>query len=936
MQSRSQRPSKISTNFITLEEGFQQFGNDLNKLQVNICARRRHMFIGLLSQKQFVEINATAFSKILKKVCSIIPLWDTALGLLTRTVGQDIQEVQPCFNRDVISELSDQATTSLLELGAWSEGEKVDFGGRSIDRIVPIDVKGSDDSDTDSQILASVTSGNPNVLKDWLSRLGGSAEAGDRISRTFLSAISDATDECLALLLDTGLVNIHSKDEINERNCLHEAAIYGNFLVLRTGISGNVDVQREDVYGRIPLHYACIHGRVGMMQVLMDANPLTINAKDHDNFTPLIHSIVHQRIDGVQLLLAREAEIDPKSDSDHVPLNLACQYGLTLVAKLLLEKNARLNPDAEGLFPQHVVARSGQDGQLLLLLQEFGANLDEIDKFNQWTPLFHAASEGNVACLQTLLQNGARVDILDEKQLSAMYYAAWEGHLECMKLLGSNGSVAGLTRQPWPAPAWSQETTDGGVGGSGEETGAGVVDGIPDLSLPPPFIPLRRYGHNFLDSKTFVQLVFEVGSDSILFYNDSKYPAARLTLSSKLSDLIPRNILLPVHEDNRMIAFQIDNLDTFTIDFDIFPTFGAKVIAKTVALSNVFNETGSSSGRCCLPLFDPRLRAIGQIGFQFQVIKPFQGTALEITDFATYWKATSHVDHEPSALVTESSLTGDYVRIFVQLTSDSVPVLWPFWTVQCCGMGIPVSRLTCRQFLAFRAQALYGKFEQAPQSDEAYAGQLQAHENDLEAVYRVLLRGELSLKDALRLLPSNVHVDVHVLYPTGDQERAAGLAPTANMNDFVDAILKDVFDHARDARGGLPEAMRSMIFSSFNADVCNALNWKQPNYPVFLCNELGKKNSGPEAASAAPKSEGGRSLSVKESVRIAQSNNLMGLICCSSLLDMVPALVGSIKVAGLILVTEASNGSDDDILLREGIDGTLRENGVLSFKGTIL
>jgi len=35
MQSRSETTSKISVTFITLEEGFQQFGNDLNKLQVN-------------------------------------------------------------------------------------------------------------------------------------------------------------------------------------------------------------------------------------------------------------------------------------------------------------------------------------------------------------------------------------------------------------------------------------------------------------------------------------------------------------------------------------------------------------------------------------------------------------------------------------------------------------------------------------------------------------------------------------------------------------------------------------------------------------------------------------------------------------------------------------------------------------------------------------
>ena len=67
MQARSATASKISASFITLEEGFQQFGNDLNKLQVGAstygCSSRMTD-----SYKQFIELNATAFSKILKKV----------------------------------------------------------------------------------------------------------------------------------------------------------------------------------------------------------------------------------------------------------------------------------------------------------------------------------------------------------------------------------------------------------------------------------------------------------------------------------------------------------------------------------------------------------------------------------------------------------------------------------------------------------------------------------------------------------------------------------------------------------------------------------------------------------------------------------------------------------------------------------------------------
>lgn len=50
LQSQSIPVSRLSSNYVILEEAFRLFSNDLNKLQ------------------QFVEINATAFSKILKKV----------------------------------------------------------------------------------------------------------------------------------------------------------------------------------------------------------------------------------------------------------------------------------------------------------------------------------------------------------------------------------------------------------------------------------------------------------------------------------------------------------------------------------------------------------------------------------------------------------------------------------------------------------------------------------------------------------------------------------------------------------------------------------------------------------------------------------------------------------------------------------------------------
>ena len=707
----------------------------------------------------------------------------------------------------------------MLELGAWAEGEGVQYdSSRPAEHTVSGQPIGTDQNDTDSLILQAANNGNPGLLRDWMSRLGTTLDARGRFTRIFLAAIADATEEALQILLSSELVDLHAEDDINERNCLHEASISGRSIVLSAALRSNVDVKRVDVYGRIPLHYTCMHGRVDLAKDLLRKAPSTINDKDQDNFTPLIHAVIHHELPCVEQLLMYGARIDPESESDHVPLNLACQYGSTDIARLLLAKNAKILPDAEGLYPQHLVARSGTNPQALMMLESHGANLDQRDKLYQWTPLFHAAAEGRVECLEMLLDREVNAEILDEKGFSAMYYATWEGHLECMKLLSASTTQLKVPSNPL--------ITSAIISPSGGTSNAYAIatdaDGIPDLSLPPPIIPLRRYGHSFLDTKTFVQIIFDgAGSDSIHFYHDSKYPAARLTISSKVSDVIPRNVMIPIQEESRIISFHVDSLDSFAIDFDIYPTFGSKIIAKSVALPSIFGAVSSSSGHCCLPLFDLRLRAIGHISFNFQVIKPFHGIPLEITHFATYWIATSHIDTRPNDFITGLSLCGDYVRIFVQLTSDGVPVLCPRWTTSIHGISIPVCRLSFPQFLLVGSQVGCG--------DEVLATLQNRAVDDLTSIHQALATSFVSLRDVLTHLPSSINTDIHVLYPSVAQEKEQGLYPSTNINDFTDSILKDVFDHTRTAREHNPDSMRSIVFTSYNADLCTALNWKQPN-----------------------------------------------------------------------------------------------------------
>ncbi|KIW05164.1 uncharacterized protein PV09_03715 [Verruconis gallopava] len=910
MQARQPPASKLSSRYIALEEGFRQFSSDLAKLQ------------------QFIEINQTAFSKILKK-------WDKASKQETKVIFLSrAVEVQPCFNRDVISELSDQATTNLLDFAAWAEGEKMHYILTNGDSEV-VRPASQDEVDFDTQVFQAIAAGNLTVIQDWTARVGNLPDARQRITKAFLSSAEEAPEMALQLLLQTGQVDLNEIDEINQRNILHRAAISGRQVLLQIGIAGHVDVHAVDVYGRIPLHYACIRGSVDMVQALLAAGPDTVDTRDHDNFTPLIHAIVHSNLAVTQALLSANAKIDRLTEADHIPLNLACQHGSIDIVQELLRRKPQILPDAEGLYPQHLVARSAKSSpQLLLLLREYGLDLNQPDKLYQWTPIFHAASEGNVAVLQALLGCGVDPSILDEKGLSALYYATWEGHLDCMKLLAAQtDSILGKRKESQRTPQIPTLPPSRTPHAKAKE----AID-IPPLILPSPIIPVRRYGHNFLESKTFVIINFgNLGYEAIQFYEENKYPAARLTISSKSSDLIPQNLLLPIQDDYKIISFQIDNVDTFTIEFDVYPTFGTRVIARAVASSKVFTEGTSSSGKWHLELLDPRLRAIGRVSFNFQVIKPYSGIPLEITHFAVYWKETDQKPHNAS-LITGSSLSGDYCRLYVQMTRDGVAILSPTWKLSTGVLQVPVNRLTHAEYLEL------GKLRDAPDTSGALDRLTSLLQESTSAaalpdIHELFANASMTLQEALNILPLEIHVELHVMFPSLKEETELGLGPTPNINTFADRLLTVVFEHARAMREKTDGYLRSIVFSSNNQDVCTALNWKQPNYPVLLCNSL-EQSIEVSGVKSIP-GLGRTTFSIKEAVQLAKNNNLMGIICSSKLLDLAPKISESIKTAGLVLISDVSADPESESARQQlgppndGVDGIFRSNGVLRFHDSI-
>jgi CDK inhibitor PHO81 len=117
--------------------------------------------------------------------------------------------------------------------------------------------------------------------------------------------------------------------------------------------------------------------------------------------------------------------------------------------------------------------------------------------------------------------------------------------------------------------------------------------------------------------------------------------------------------------------------------------------------------------------------------------------------------------------------------------------------------------------------------------------------------------------------------------------------------------------------------------------------------PVLLCNELGAEGPGAQTGALSVQNSGRSTMSVKEAVQIARSNNFMGLICSWRLLKFAPSLIEAVKTAGLVLIADLS-GSNDDVPMEdtgfprshgvqglEGVDGMVKGNAVLRFNDSV-
>ncbi|KAF7331871.1 Cyclin-dependent protein kinase inhibitor [Mycena kentingensis (nom. inval.)] len=922
--------TQSNVEWTAVEEGFRHLERDLNKLQ------------------QFVEINATAFRKILKKYDKRSKSTVKELYLARQV------DVQPVFNRQLISELSDTVAACLLDLTDLSSGLKFEGPAATTDVVAQRIMNERPQhfgpfQDLENNLRKAVSSYDRPVIaecihfSDVLSQQGTGGKAN--ITRILWNAIIEAPPDLANLILASLSTPFDFQfiDDINGRTCLHGAAIAGAPRLVQMCIEKGVHVSKMDAYGRTALHYAAMNGHAEICRRLLQTD-LSPDERDMDNYTPLVYATMKGSVDCVKVLLEDgKAKIEPSAPaSDPIPLSLASRSGHLDVASLLLERGARCLPNTNGEFPMHLAAREGHVHVCRLLLHRDG--WDTPDKYHEWTPLFHAARYGKTDCVRVLLDAGARVRATDELGHWAVYYAMWYGHHQCLSpLLNATPSVSvgsDPTKIVKDSPLSDMGMTES------------EIDLIPSLSLPPPIMPHRVYGHNYLNKNHLVQVTIghmsRRNSDhpgvrlhhrliSPAFKNDMVIASTPLKLvvttgSDANTNSGPYSVPLPLQQTDASLAtytFQIPSLDNLSLVFSIYPNFGTKTIGRAVALPALFRQF-ESNRPFSLPILDTRLHVIGEVEFEVNIITPFEGVTLEVGgDVETYWKSlampltTTIIPHRgprwahrsnligsastspsnrsttnsgmaASQASTISSLRGSYLYLVVQVTNDLHPVVFENALLPETGFHLAVSDVTLAQFEALALTS--GRRLDANQA---------TNKTDASEWTSTVPCSMVSLAELLKILPPTLGVCLELAYPQRSV-RAQTAGYRLQLNAFVDSVLRAIF-------GPLP---RRIVFTSFSPDVCSAVNWKQPNYPVFFASHCGRNHGQVDV-------KDWRTTSVGAAVEFARANNLLGIFVDADLLMQVPSLIDGIRNAGLLIgVIGASERTEPLTLGNSGIDGT--------------
>ena len=241
------------------------------------------------------------------------------------------------------------------------------------------------------------------------------------------------------ILALTALPGGCEKEPAEALTTLHSAAVRKDVETVRSLLFSGANPNARDSTGKTPLHGSARAGSLDVISLLI-AHGAKVNAQDRWGRTPLHSALEWRHNETVELLIRRGADVTRASHVGETPLHLAAEHGLTEITPLLLARGADVDARTRGGNTPLWRAAESRHLKIVELLADEGANVNTPGAPESSTPLHLAAAHGDEGMVRFLLDAGAQIDPVDNRNRTPALRAMQGNHKWVAEALVAGGA----------------------------------------------------------------------------------------------------------------------------------------------------------------------------------------------------------------------------------------------------------------------------------------------------------------------------------------------------------------------------------------------------------------------------------------------------------------------------------------------------------------
>ncbi|XP_065360387.1 glycerophosphocholine phosphodiesterase GPCPD1 [Calliphora vicina] len=255
------------------------------------------------------------------------------------------------------------------------------------------------------------------------------------------------------------------------------------------------------------------------------------------------------------------------------------------------------------------------------------------------------------------------------------------------------------------------------------------------------------------------------------------------------------------------------------------------------------DQLKGSQGELLLQIKDVKETVIARLTLPYLLVKPFSDK--DMLDFRTtyahYWPKSwpnldvahrgngkSYIASPPeerentiSSFLKAYEVFADMVELDVHLTADGIPVIYHDFGVRTAPQNKVVTDVSQLEYvllkdLTYEAIKQLRVFAIVNNEIKEYP----AHDKEPQFEKRIFP----TLEEVLENLPKTLGIDVEIKWPQRKIKGGVEAEQTIDKNYFIDTVLQVILQKG---------CGRPLVFSSFDADICTMLRFKQNLLPVM-------------------------------------------------------------------------------------------------------